>query len=170
VRSRLDSISIGFECGNQGPDPFQTDAGRPSKVCLSEDSRAIYAHFEVYRRVVESECGAVTLGQACVFSAPFVWRCLSGSTIAPFPHPASSNRTCRSPASGSRTRPHAFTHDGPRPRWGQAYEPEVPVEVREWIRPAPSSPDLMFGPQPPAATAPLCSYRARDRLGVMSRH
>ena len=33
---------------------------------------------------------------------------------------------------------------------GQAYEPEVPVEVREWIRPAPSSPDLMFGPQPPA--------------------
>ena len=36
------------------------------------------------------------------------------------------------------------------PTLGQAYEPEVPVEVREWIRPAPSSPDLMFGPQPPA--------------------
>src|SRR5216683_2495411 len=33
---------------------------------------------------------------------------------------------------------------------GQAYEPEVPVEVREWIRPASASPDLVFGPQPPA--------------------
>jgi adenylate cyclase len=29
--------------------------------------------------------------------------------------PRSSNRTCRFPASGSRTRRHAFTHDGPRP-------------------------------------------------------
>jgi len=42
-----------------------------------------------------------------------------------------------------------------RPRWaaptpGQTYEPEVPVEVREWIRPASASPDLVFGPQPPA--------------------
>jgi hypothetical protein len=26
-------------------------------------------------------------------------------------------RTCRSPASGSRTRSHAFTHEGPRPSW-----------------------------------------------------
>ncbi len=30
---------------------------------------------------------------------------------------------------------------------GQTYEPEVPVEVREWIRPASASPDLVFGPQ-----------------------
>jgi hypothetical protein len=28
-----------------------------------------------------------------------------------------TNRTCGSPASGSRTRSHAFTHDGPRPSW-----------------------------------------------------
>src|ERR1700722_19147888 len=33
---------------------------------------------------------------------------------------------------------------------GQAYEPEVPVEVREWIGPAPTSPDLVLDPQPPA--------------------
>ncbi len=33
---------------------------------------------------------------------------------------------------------------------GQAYEPEVPVQVREWISPAPASPDLVLEAQPPA--------------------
>ena len=37
---------------------------------------------------VESRCGAVAVGRAYLFAAPFVWRCLSGSTVAPFPHPA----------------------------------------------------------------------------------
>src|SRR5436309_14829572 len=32
----------------------------------------------------------------------------------------------------------------------QAYEPEVPVKVREWISPALASPDLVLGSQPPA--------------------
>src|SRR5260370_1726228 len=36
------------------------------------------------------------------------------------------------------------------PKPAQAYEPEVPVEVREWIRPAPASPDLVLEAQPPA--------------------
>jgi hypothetical protein len=31
----------------------------------------------------------------------------------------------------------------------QAYVPEVPVEVRGWIGPAPASPDLVLGTQPP---------------------
>src|ERR1700746_3057091 len=35
------------------------------------------------------------------------------------------------------------------PKPGQAYETEVPVEVREWISPAPASPDLVLGAQPP---------------------
>jgi len=35
---------------------------------------------------VESRCGAVALGRTYPLP-PFVWRCLSGSTIAPFPHP-----------------------------------------------------------------------------------
>jgi hypothetical protein len=48
-------------------------------------------------------------------AAPFVWRCLTRSAVVPVSTPRSSNRTCRSPASGSRTRLHAFTHDGPRP-------------------------------------------------------
>ena len=32
----------------------------------------------------------------------------------------------------------------------QTYEPEVPVKVREWISPAPASPDFVLEPQPPA--------------------
>src|ERR1700719_1807571 len=33
---------------------------------------------------------------------------------------------------------------------GQTYEPEVPVDVREWIAPALASPDLVLESQPPA--------------------
>src|SRR5436189_1689418 len=35
------------------------------------------------------------------------------------------------------------------PQRGQAYEPEVPVKVREWISPALASPDLVLEAQPP---------------------
>lgn len=52
---------------------------------------------------VESGSGAVSCG------APMGLARRSVST------PCSSNRTCRSPASGSRTRRHAFTHGGLRP-------------------------------------------------------
>src|ERR1700751_2564951 len=38
--------------------------------------------------LVESRCGAVALGSNISVSASFVWRCLSGSTVTPFPHPA----------------------------------------------------------------------------------
>src|SRR4029078_654735 len=36
------------------------------------------------------------------------------------------------------------------PKTGQAHEPKVPVEVREWISPAPALPDLVLDAQPPA--------------------
>src|SRR5437764_3054128 len=36
------------------------------------------------------------------------------------------------------------------PKPAQAYEIEVPVEVREWIGPALASPDLVLDAQPPA--------------------
>ena len=45
----------------------------------------------------------------------------------------------------SRLRPR---HVVPKP--AQAYEPEVPVKVRERISPAPSSPEFVLGAQPPA--------------------
>src|ERR1700676_3988076 len=45
-------------------------------------------------------------------SAPFVWRCLSGSSVAPFPHP--SHRTGRAvrphPALGQDLTPSSTTH------------------------------------------------------------
>ena len=37
---------------------------------------------------VELRCGAVAVGRTYLLSASFVWRCLSGSTMTPFPHPA----------------------------------------------------------------------------------
>ncbi len=82
-------------------------------------------------------------------TAPFVWRCLNSRTITPFPHPP--HRTGQAelphPALGQDSRLH------PRlaaPKLGQAHEPEGPVEVREWIRPALASPDLVLMAQPPA--------------------
>ena len=37
---------------------------------------------------VESRCDAVALGSSISIAAPFVRRCLTGSTMAPFSHPA----------------------------------------------------------------------------------
>src|SRR5262245_32321280 len=59
-------------------------------------------------------------------AASFVWRCLSGSAVAPFPHPAHRTRTCRSPTSGSRTRPHAFTHGTSCPSRLRRTSPKYP--------------------------------------------
>src|SRR5207253_11094937 len=62
----------------------------------------------------------------------------------------SSYRPHRSPASGSRTRLSRLhpRHVVPKPT--QAYELEVPVDVREWISPALASSDLVLEAQPPA--------------------
>src|SRR5580693_5378150 len=59
----------------------------------------------------------------------------------------------------SRLRPR---HVVPKP--GQTYEPEVPVEVREWIGPAPSSPDFVLGAQPPAQPHRCVSVERPIRL------
>ena len=98
---------------------------------------------------VESRCDAVALGSIISVSAPFVWRCLTGSTMVPFSHPAHRTRTCRFPASGSRTRLHAFTHGTSRPSAVRRTSLKCPW-VREWIIPALSSPDLVLELQPPA--------------------
>src|SRR5271163_4019716 len=59
----------------------------------------------------------------------------------------------------SRLRPR---HVVPKP--AQAYEPEVPVEVREWVAPAPSSPDFVLGAQPPAQPHRCVSVERPIRL------
>ena len=56
------------------------------------------------------------------------------------------------------------------PTLGQTYEPEVPVEVREWIRPASASPDLVFGPQPPAlANVNAVRYMPREVVEALKK-
>src|SRR5258708_27328234 len=61
----------------------------------------------------------------------------------------------------SRLRPR---HVVPKP--AQAYEPKVPVKVREWIGPALASPDLVLEAQPPAqphsGVVVDCPVRFRD--------
>ncbi len=59
----------------------------------------------------------------------------------------------------SRLRPR---HVVPKP--GQTYEPEVPVKVREWIAPAPSSPNFVLGAQPPAQPHRCVSVERPVRL------
>jgi hypothetical protein len=96
-------------------------------------------------------------------SAPFVWRCLSGATMAPFRHPLIEPdvRIARIRLSDktSRLRPR---HVVSKP--AQTYEPEVPVEVREWIAPASSSPDFGLGAQPPAQPHRCVSVERPIRL------
>src|SRR3974390_573879 len=59
-------------------------------------------------------------------AAPFVWRCLTGSTVAPFPHPA--HRTGRADLSGSSSiagfRPHG-SHRAALPQWALQDGPEA---------------------------------------------
>jgi hypothetical protein len=109
------------------------------------------ARFSLERRLVmvESRCGAVAVGRTYLFpplssgGASLVrpWLRFHTPLIEP------DMRICRIRLSDktSRLRPRRAA-----PTTGQTYEPEVPVEVREWIRPASASPDLVFGPQPPA--------------------
>src|SRR3974390_3129339 len=98
-------------------------------------------------------------------AAPFVWRCLSGSAVTPFSHPSHRTATCGSPTSGSRTRQSRLhpRHVVPKPT--QAYEPEVPVKVREWISPALASPHLILEPQPPAQPHRCVVVERSIRLG-----
>src|SRR6266850_3364672 len=50
------------------------------------------------------------------------------------------------------------------PKPGQAYEAVIPVEVREWISPAPASPDLVLVAQPPAQ--PRCRVGVERTIGA----
>src|SRR6059058_4682990 len=82
-------------------------------------------------------------------AAPFVWRCLTGSAMAPFHIPLiePDRRIYRIRLSDKTARLH------PRraaTKLGQAYEPEVLVKVREWIGSALAPPDFVLEAQPPA--------------------
>src|SRR5258705_13540077 len=99
--------------------------------------------------MVESRCGAATLGRAYLFPplssggalVVHPWLRFHTPLIEPDMQPPRIRLSDKTP----RLHPR---HVVPKP--AQAYEPEVPVEVREWIGPAPASPDLVLNAQPPA--------------------
>ena len=99
--------------------------------------------------MVESRCGAVAVGPVCLLPP----LSSGGARVTapslrfhiPLIEPDMQISRIRLSDKTSRLRPRHVT-----PKRGQAYETEVPVEVREWISPAPASPDLVLVAQPPA--------------------
>src|SRR5215470_9054206 len=99
--------------------------------------------------MVESRCGAVSVGRTYLFPP-----LSSGGALVvrpwlrfhiPLIEPDRRLSRIRLADKTSRLHPRHVA-----PERGQAYEPEVPVQVREWISPAPASPDLVLEAQPPA--------------------
>src|SRR5216684_8487920 len=94
-------------------------------------------------RSVESGCGAVAVGSVCLLpplssgGAQVTLPSLRFHT--PLMEPDMQITRIRLSDKTSRLRPR---HVVPKP--GQTYEPEVPVEVREWIAPALASPDVVL--------------------------
>ena len=70
------------------PTPFHRGGARTTEWQLSTHWRHWSLATAESPELVKSRCGAVAVGRTYLFAAPFVWRCLSGSTVAPFPHPA----------------------------------------------------------------------------------
>jgi len=65
----------------------------PSRLCARNASAGLENFVRHPQKTfatvsVESRCAAVALGSNISVAAPFVWRCLTGSTMAPFSHPA----------------------------------------------------------------------------------
>src|SRR3979409_2270999 len=98
-------------------------------------------------RPVESRCGAVAVGRTYLLP-PLSF---GGASLArpwlrfhtPLIEPDMQISRIRLSDKTSRLRPRLAA-----PSRGQAYETVMPVEVREWIRPAPASPDLVLVAQP----------------------
>src|SRR4051812_29854018 len=99
--------------------------------------------------MVESRCGAVAVGRTYLLPP----LSSGGALVArpwlrfhtPLIEPDMQISRIRLSDKTSRLHPR---HVVPKP--AQAYEPKVPVKVREGISPALAAPDLVLGPQPPA--------------------
>ena len=99
--------------------------------------------------MVESRCGAVAVGRTYLLP-PLSF---GGASLArpwlrfhiPLIEPDMQISRIRLSDKTSRLRPRLAA-----PTRGQAYETVMPVEVREWISPAPASPELVLVAQPPA--------------------
>src|SRR5262250_1099990 len=99
--------------------------------------------------MVESRCGAISVGRTYLFPPLSSGGALVVRPWLRFHIPLiePDRRLSRIRLSDKTSRLHP-RHVAPERR--QAYEPEVPVEVREWISPALASPDPTLDAQPPA--------------------
>src|SRR6478735_7325892 len=81
-------------------------------------------------------------------AAPFVWRCLTGSTLAPSPHPAhrTGHADLPHPALGQNITP---SPTAPLAQVGSDVRARSACRGARGIGPAPASPDLVLGTQPP---------------------
>src|SRR4051812_8711123 len=132
------------------------------------DKPASLSRFETFRWV-ESRCGAVTVGWAYLFPP----LSSGGASLAqpwlrfhiPLIEPDVQISRIRLSDKGSRLRPRLAA-----PARGQAYQAKMAVQVREWIGPAPSSPDLVLETQPPAqphrGVGVESAIRPRDRADI----
>src|SRR5262245_57864953 len=133
TRSRRSRAAAGVpcKCAAGGPDLTKaahlSRSARATKFPGTERQKSMSASTSAieeisFRILVESRCGAVAVGRTYLLSASFVWRCLSGSTLAPFPHPA--HRTGQA--------------DLPHPALGQDFTPllsrATPSAVSEPLR------------------------------------
>ena len=107
---------------------------------------AIEAGWALRLLCVEWGCGAVAVGRACLFPP-----LSSGGALmarpwlrlhVPLIEPDMQISRIRLSDKTSRLRPRRAA-----PPTGQTYEPEVPVEVREWIGSALASPDFVLEAQ-----------------------
>jgi hypothetical protein len=97
VKARPGNVGVLFD-GKATADLDSLCARRPKEICgrdgrkpcgAVEQKKAPKQRKALTRsHSYKSRCGAVSLGRTYPFSAPFVWRCLSSPTVAPFPHPA----------------------------------------------------------------------------------
>src|SRR6202022_4212736 len=114
-------------------------------------------------RMVESRCGAVALGRTYLLPP----LSSGGALVVPpslrfhIPLIEPDRQISRIRLSDKTSRLHS-RHVVPKP--AQAYEPKVPVKMREWIGPALATPGFVLELQPPAQPHRLCSCRVPDTL------
>src|SRR3954454_8142547 len=151
---RLESIGVPLS-SRRLPDLRCSGAGAPIvtpyRSSLANSARAAIRALprERVRSLVESRCGAVAVGWAYLFPP----LSSGGASLAqpwlrfhiPLIEPDVQISRIRLSDKASRLRPRLTA-----PARGQAYQAKMAVQMREWIAPAPSSPDLVLETQPPA--------------------
>ena len=131
--------------GTYWPDLLENLRQQFAEHLTSESLKVTGYAAEPWRASVESGCDAVAVGSGCLLPP-----LSSGGAQGPEPwlrfhtpliEPDMRISRIRLSDKTSRVHPRRAT-----PKLGQAHEIEVPVQVREWIAPAPTSPVVVLAP------------------------